>query len=148
MLIPILGRFTHNGQLGIGPIRPPTTLAKLSRGKGNVPKDREVCLCPSHLDLETPTILPSSQYNSCNRSVLEESYTSRRLIQWSIELCKFDIAYHPRTAIKGQAMPNFVVEFNLCGGGREVSKKCSRNKHGPSMPTVPKTTKRVVSALS
>ena len=34
-----------------------------------------------------------------------------RVIQWAIELSQFDIEYHPRTAIKAQALADFIVEF-------------------------------------
>ena len=34
-----------------------------------------------------------------------------RLALWAIELSKFDIQYCPRTAIKGQIVANFIVEF-------------------------------------
>ena len=34
-----------------------------------------------------------------------------RLIQWSIEMSKFDIDYRPRTAIKAQALADFIAEF-------------------------------------
>ena len=34
-----------------------------------------------------------------------------RIIQWMIELSQFDIEYHPRIAIKAQALANFIVEF-------------------------------------
>ena len=34
-----------------------------------------------------------------------------RLIQWSIELSEFDIDYQPRTAIKAQALADFIAEF-------------------------------------
>uniref|UniRef100_A0A2N9FKC7 RNase H type-1 domain-containing protein n=1 Tax=Fagus sylvatica TaxID=28930 RepID=A0A2N9FKC7_FAGSY len=34
-----------------------------------------------------------------------------RLIQWLIELSEFDIDYRPRTAIKAQALVDFIVEF-------------------------------------
>ncbi|XP_060968756.1 uncharacterized protein LOC133036250 [Cannabis sativa] len=33
-----------------------------------------------------------------------------RLIKWSIELGQFDITYHPRTSIKGQALADFLIE--------------------------------------
>ena len=36
---------------------------------------------------------------------------ARRMIQWAIELSQFDIEYHPRTAIKAQALADFIVEF-------------------------------------
>ena len=34
-----------------------------------------------------------------------------RLIQWAIELSEFDIKYQPRSAIKAQALADFIVEF-------------------------------------
>ena len=39
-----------------------------------------------------------------------------RMALWAIELSEFDIQYHPRTAIKGQAVIDFIVEFtNMVG---------------------------------
>ena len=32
-------------------------------------------------------------------------------MQWAIELNKFDIRYKPKTAIKGKALADFVMEF-------------------------------------
>ena len=34
-----------------------------------------------------------------------------RLALWAIELSEFDVQYHPRTAIKGQIVEDFIVEF-------------------------------------
>jgi len=34
-----------------------------------------------------------------------------RMVQWAIELCQFDIEYHPKTAIKAQALVDFITEF-------------------------------------
>ncbi|XP_024163785.1 uncharacterized protein LOC112170691 [Rosa chinensis] len=44
------------------------------------------------------------------RQVLQKPETSGRLIKWAIELGEFDIKYHPRTAIKGQAAADFISE--------------------------------------
>ena len=33
------------------------------------------------------------------------------MVQWVIELSQFDIEYHSRTAIKAQALADFIVEF-------------------------------------
>ena len=37
----------------------------------------------------------------------------RRMVQWAIELSQFDIEYHPRIAIKAQALADFITEFTL-----------------------------------
>ena len=34
-------------------------------------------------------------------------------MKWAIELSELDIGYKPKTAIKGQVLADFVVEFNL-----------------------------------
>ena len=36
-----------------------------------------------------------------------------RMVQWAIELSQFDIEYHPRTAIKAQALVDFIAMFTL-----------------------------------
>ena len=36
-----------------------------------------------------------------------------RMVQWVIELNQFNIEYHPRTAIKAQALVDFITEFTL-----------------------------------
>ena len=38
---------------------------------------------------------------------------ARRMVRWAIELSQFDIEYHPRTAIKAQALVDFIAEFTL-----------------------------------
>lgn len=35
------------------------------------------------------------------------------MVQWAIELSQFDIEYKPRTAIKAQALVDFVAEFTI-----------------------------------
>ena len=35
----------------------------------------------------------------------------RRMVQWAIELNQFDIEYHPKIAIKAQALAHFIAEF-------------------------------------
>ena len=34
-----------------------------------------------------------------------------QMVQWAIELSRFDIEYRPRTAIKTQALVDFIAEF-------------------------------------
>ena len=36
-----------------------------------------------------------------------------KMIQWAIKLNQFDIEYHPRTAIKAQALADFIVKFTI-----------------------------------
>ena len=43
--------------------------------------------------------------------ILQKLEVSGRLIKWAIELSEFDIEFIPRTAIKGQAVADFVAEF-------------------------------------
>ena len=45
------------------------------------------------------------------KQILHTLETSRRLVKCAIELSEFDIRYKPRTAIKGQVLENFIMEF-------------------------------------
>ena len=36
-----------------------------------------------------------------------------RMVQWAIELNQIDIEYHPKTAIKAQALVDFIADFTL-----------------------------------
>ncbi|GFZ01032.1 hypothetical protein Acr_14g0006670 [Actinidia rufa] len=44
------------------------------------------------------------------KQILQRPDTSGRLLKWSIELSEFHIEYKPRTAIKAQALADFIVE--------------------------------------
>ena len=35
------------------------------------------------------------------------------MVQWAIKLSQFDIEYHPRIAIKAQALVDFIAEFTI-----------------------------------
>ena len=54
--------------------------------------------------IEIPTEYPMKQ-------VLHKPETSGRLMKWALEISEFDIRYKPKTAIKGQVLANFVMEF-------------------------------------
>ena len=54
--------------------------------------------------IEVPIDYPMKQ-------VLYKPETSGRLMKWALELSKFDIGYKPKTAIKGQVLADFVMEF-------------------------------------
>ncbi|KAK3027091.1 hypothetical protein RJ639_040923 [Escallonia herrerae] len=45
--------------------------------------------------------------------VLQNPEASGRLVNWSVELGKFDIKYKPRAAIKAQALSDFIVECTM-----------------------------------
>ncbi|KAL2532411.1 rve domain-containing [Abeliophyllum distichum] len=46
------------------------------------------------------------------RQVLQKPDTSGRLVKWAVELGQFELHYKPRTAIKGQALADFIAEFS------------------------------------
>ena len=43
--------------------------------------------------------------------MLQKQDTLGCLLKWAIELTQFDVEYKPRTAIKRQALVDFIVEF-------------------------------------
>jgi hypothetical protein len=45
------------------------------------------------------------------KKILQKPDLSGRLVNWAMELGQFDIEFHPRTAIKGQVLVDFLVEF-------------------------------------
>jgi ribonuclease HI len=45
------------------------------------------------------------------RKAMNKPDAAGRLVQWSIEMGEFDIDYRPRTAIKAQALADFIAEF-------------------------------------
>ena len=54
--------------------------------------------------IEVPTEYPMKQ-------VLHKLETSGRLMKWALELSEFDIRYKLKTAIKGQVLADFIMEF-------------------------------------
>ena len=54
--------------------------------------------------VKVPTEYPMKQ-------ILHKPKTSGRLIKWAIELSEFDIRCKPRTAVKGQILVDFIMEF-------------------------------------
>ena len=47
------------------------------------------------------------------RKSMNKPEAAGRMVQWAIELSQFDIEYYPRTAIKAQALVDFIAEFTL-----------------------------------
>ena len=56
------------------------------------------------------------------RKAMSSPKAAGRMALWAIELSEFDIQYCPRTAIKGQAIADFIAEFTL-GEGQVEDKK-------------------------
>ena len=54
--------------------------------------------------IEVPIEYPMKQ-------VLHKPETLGRLMKWAIELSEFDIIYKPKTAVKGQVLADFIMEF-------------------------------------
>lgn len=54
------------------------------------------------------------------RKILHKPELSGRLINWAIELSQFHLTYVSRTAIKAQALADFVVECNFAKPDEEV----------------------------
>ena len=45
---------------------------------------------------------------------------AERMALWAIKLSEFDVQYHPRTAVKGQIVADFIAEYTqLEGKGAE-----------------------------
>jgi hypothetical protein len=65
------------------------------------------------------------------RKAMNKPDAAGRLIQWSIELSEFDIDYRPRTAIKAQALADFIAEFTTKD---DEPKKKKNNKHQDGRP--------------
>ncbi|XP_074347173.1 uncharacterized protein LOC141686005 [Apium graveolens] len=47
------------------------------------------------------------------RQVLHKPESSGKILKWVLDLGQFDLEYMPRTAIKGQALANFLLEFDF-----------------------------------
>ena len=45
------------------------------------------------------------------KKAMKKPEATVRMVQWAIELSQFDIEYCPRTAIKAQALADFIAEF-------------------------------------
>ena len=64
------------------------------------------------------------------KQVLHKPETSGRLMKWAIELSEFDIRFKPKTAIKGQILADFVMEFTSA----EPAEKAQTETNPPPPP--------------
>ncbi|CAL9000852.1 unnamed protein product [Prunus brigantina] len=67
------------------------------------------------------------------RSILHNPDTSQRLMKWAIELSQYDLLYRPTTAIKAQALADFVVEFTPTAEEEKMVTK-SKDKSDDTSP--------------
>jgi hypothetical protein len=63
------------------------------------------------------------------KKVLQKPNLSGRLVNWAVELGQFDIEFHPRTAIKGQVLTDFLVEMNNALEAGELPKETTWVAH-------------------
>ena len=49
------------------------------------------------------------------RKAMSNPEAAGRMALWAIELSEFDVRYHPRTSIKGQAVADFIAEYTQPG---------------------------------
>ena len=67
------------------------------------------------------------------QQVLQNPEVSGILTKWAIELGEFDIKFMPRTAIKGQAVADFVAEFTYPTKALRVTTNVSSTSEGHPM---------------
>ena len=47
------------------------------------------------------------------KKAMNKPEATDQMVQWAIELSQFDIRYSPHTAMKAQALVDFVAEFTI-----------------------------------
>ena len=83
------------------------------RGRRKIPQDGEVGFCTYNCCAEAQTIFPGPHNRSSDGPTFEKSSpeAAGRMALWAIELSEFDVQYHPRTAVKGQIVADFIAEY-------------------------------------
>jgi hypothetical protein len=71
----------------------------------------------------SPLAVSSALVKYPMKKVLQKPDLSGRLVNWAMELGQFDIEFHPRTAIKGQVLADFFVEFCNMSEAEELPKE-------------------------
>ena len=54
------------------------------------------------------------------QKVMNKPNVEGHTVQWAVELSQFDVEYRPRTALKAQALVDFIAEFTLLDLDHEV----------------------------
>ncbi|CAL8168132.1 unnamed protein product [Prunus armeniaca] len=68
------------------------------------------------------------------RSILQSPDASQRLMKWAIELSQYNLLYRQKTAIKAEALADFVVEFTPTAEEEKMVTK-SKEKADDTSPT-------------
>ncbi|CAL9022627.1 unnamed protein product, partial [Prunus brigantina] len=71
------------------------------------------------------------------RSILHSPDASQRLMKWAIELSQYDLLYRPKTAIKAQALADFVAEFTPSAEEEKLDSKKKESSRADKTSTEP-----------
>ena len=67
------------------------------------------------------------------RRAMSSPEVAGRMALWAVELSEFDIQYHPRIAVKGQVVADFITKLTLGDGhGTEEKRQWNINTNGSS----------------
>ena len=85
------------------------------RSGRKIPQDGEIGLCTRNSCAEAQTIFLGPHHHSKTDQPLKRAMSSPeaagRMALWAIELSEFDVQYRLRTAVKGQIVADFIVEY-------------------------------------
>ncbi|CAL2260514.1 unnamed protein product [Prunus armeniaca] len=71
------------------------------------------------------------------RSILHSPDASQRLMKWAIKLSQYDLLYRPKTAIKAQALADFVAEFTPSAEEEKLVSKKKESSRADKTSTEP-----------
>ena len=66
------------------------------------------------------------------KKAMSKPEAAGRMVQWAIELSQFDVEYRPRTAIKAQALADFIAEFTTPVEANRLKELWTINTDGSS----------------
>ncbi|XP_071900985.1 uncharacterized protein [Coffea arabica] len=82
------------------------------------------------------------------KQILSKPESSGRMVKWAVELSEYDLGYQPRTAIKAQALADFIadgISFGSTGGeiDQDRPNKEVKDTRAARATQIPETTKAV-----
>ncbi|XP_071933287.1 uncharacterized protein [Coffea arabica] len=82
------------------------------------------------------------------RQILSKPESSGRMVKWAVELSEYDLGYQPRTAVKAQALADFIAEgvsFGSTGGEADQARpdREVEDARATRATRIPETTKAV-----